>query len=342
MNEKIRCRVTDTKQEILRNYKTHLDEINSRTAQAVPTTIEQAHKMLAKQAIATAATVEASTVEELAVKLNRSISDNLLGISQKITEQKAQFDQIQAAIKAKQDELKEVHSIEIEANTLAAIVAAQNKAKEEANEEIDQILQEAQNQAAEILKVAETSAAAIRAAITQDQQDEVQRRKRGEEEYQYNFNRDKTQRENALKDALALQSRSLDRREASITEREKAQAEKDAYTTKVVAELEALKASVEKMINEAVVKAVKDAERSAAISASIVSSKHASELLLKDSEVKSLTAQVTELRTRVDQSQNALASAQKQVQDVAMEALRAKAEASRPLVVNGNENSGKR
>jgi len=341
-NDKIRCKVTDTKQEILKQYKAHIDEINAKAATIVPTTSQLAEKVTVKKAVETATNVDASTVEELAVKLNRSLSDTLLGIGQKITEEKARFDQIATAITAKQKELAEVLEIEVEANTLAAIVAAQTTARESANAEIEEILAAAQSEADEILKAANDASATVRMQISQTQVDEMQRRKRGEEEYQYNFNRQKMQQENALKDSLAIASRSLDARTTEIQIREDAQAEKDAYLAKVVAELEALKAAQVTMIETAVEKAKKDAATGAAISANIVSSKHQSELMIKDNDNKSLLAQVTELRARVEQTQNALAAANKQVQDIAMQALTAKAEASRPLVVNGSDSTGKR
>lgn len=341
-NEKIRCKVTDTKQEILKQYKGHLDDINSRSATVVPTTSQLAEKAATTKAIDTAATVDASTVEELAVKLNRSLSDTLLGIGQKITEEKARFDQIALAIEAKKAELAEVLEIEVQANTLAALIAAQTSSREETNVEIEEILAAAQSEADEILKAANDAAATIRTQIATMQAEEAQRRKRGEEEYQYNFNRSKMQQENALKDALALQSKSLDAREASVKERELLQSEKDEYLAKVVAELEALKASVDAKIADAVAKTTKDANTSAAISANIVNSKHQSELTIKDNENKSLQAQVAELRSRVEQTQEALQAANKQVQEIAMQALTAKAEASRPLVVNGSDSNGKR
>jgi len=342
MSEKLRCKVTDTKQEILRQYKTHIDDINSKASLVPPSTAEVAKIAKISQALDVAQKIQAHSVEDLAIQLNRSIGESLMGITQKINEQKLNFDQLTTAIQAKKDELRTVHQIEVDANSLAAIIAAQNKSKEETNSEIENILSQAEITSAEIIKTAETRSSEVYLQIKLAQDAEVTRRKRDSEEYNYNFERTKMERVNRTNDELATLSKSLDERIASISLREATINELDAQIVQLKNEILTLKTNQEKAIADAVEKAKKSADTSAAIAANIVKSKHESEVAIKDNELKSANAQIIELRQRIEQANVALTQAQKQVQEVAMSALQAKAEASRPLVVNGSENSSKR
>ena len=342
MSEKIRCKVTDTKQEILRLYKTHLDDINAKASLVPSSTAEVAKVEKVTKAVETASIIQAVAVEDLAIQLNRSISDSLMGITKQINEQKATFDQLTVAIQAKKDELRKVHQIEVDLNALAAIIAAQNKAKEETNVEIDEIIAKAENEAESIIKAAEDHSKSVELQIATFQAEENKRRTRDAEQYNYEFERNKKERINKLNDELAILSKSLDVREAAMRVREETIKDLDAKIVNLTNEIITLKANQEKAIADAVSKATKSAETGAAVSASIVKSKHDAELAIKDNLLSSAISQANELRVRIDTTNAALAAAQKQVQEVAMQALQAKAEASRPLVVNGNESSNKR
>lgn len=340
-DEKIRCKVTDTKQNILKAYKAHLEDINSRASTTVSTTAVAAQKKTAN-AVTTAKSVKPQDIETQALELQKGVISQIREVVDGLADRKAKFDELDQAIAAKNSELKEVFGIEQEANALSALLEAQKASKEQAQSEVQTMLDEAREEAAEILDEAKTEAQEIEDAIAEKQRVTAQKHKRDEEEYNYNFARTKVERENELNDQLALKARSLDDREEAVTTRETKMTELEGTVTKLTDELATTKASIDDQIKAAKDAATKSAEKSAAIAANIAKSKHESELQIKDHQINSLEATVSQMRTDIARLQGDLDKANSKVQEVAMQALQSKAEASRPLVVGGSDGDSKK
>lgn len=340
-DEKIRCKVTDTKQNILKAYKAHLEDLNQKAPAQVSTVAVQKQKAI-ETAVSTAKLVKPQDIETEALNLQKEVISQIREVVDGLAERKAKFDELDQAISAKNEELKEVFGIEHEANALSALLEAQRQSKEAAQEEVQVLLDEAREEADEIVQEAKAESDSILKAIEQQKAQTEQARKRDREEYEYNFAREKTQRMNKLQDELDEKARSLDDREEAVTERESKMTELETTVTKLTDELATTKASIDDQVKAAKDAGYKSAEKSAAIQANIVKSKHESELQIKSQQISNLEGSVSEMRARIEALQKSLDSANAKVQEVAMQALQSKAEASRPLVVGGMDSDNKR
>jgi hypothetical protein len=339
--EKIKCKVTDTKQDILKAYKSHLDEINAKSTTTI-STAESAKQKAVQSAIATAKSVQPTSIEEQAMLLQKNVITQIREVVDGLAERKAKFDELDAAIVAKNQELSEVFGIEKEANALSALIEAQRQAIITAEADATEIVDNANMKAAEIISASQLRASELDKQTTERRALEEVTRKRQAEEYNYTFERKKMQRENELNDQLALKERSLDAREEAVLIRESNVTQLEAQVTSLADELATLRAAVDQQIKDAVEKAKKDAERSAAIQLNIVSSKHESEMKIKDNQITSLEARCNELKTTTDCLRKDLDSANSKVQEVALQALRSQAEAAKPIVFGAEQQSSKK
>lgn len=339
--EKMHCKVTDTKQKILKAYREHLDQINDRASQTVSTIAEKTKKDMSK-AITTAKQVKPQDIETEALELQKGVIAQIREVVDGLAERKAKFDELDEAIKAKNQELKEVFEIEREANALSALLKAQEVSEEEAQEEIAAMLRDAREEAETIVSDAERRAKDLESDIAKMKEETEKTRAREKEEYEYSFIRLKAKRMDSLQDKLDEMSKSLDEREETVAKRELAMKELESIVGKLSDELTVTKASIDDQIKAAKEAATKSAERGAAIAANIAKSKHESELNIRDHQINSLKESVSDLKSEVARLQEDLNQANSKVQAVAMQALQSNAEASRPVVIQGDSTDGKR
>lgn len=340
-DEKIRCKVTDTKQNILKAYKAHLDEINERMPATV-STVESANKKKVTEALTTAKLVKPQDIETQALELQKGVIAQIREVVDGLAERKAKFDELDAAITAKNKELKEVFEIEREANALSALLEAQKASREKAQEEVEEMLTSAREEAANILEQARQDADEIETKMLEKKHETEKAHERAEEEYNYSFERIKAKKMDDMNDELAQMSKSLDSREEEISQREIKMNELEALVDKLTNDLAITKASIDDQIKAAKETATKSAEKSAAISANIVKSKHESELQIKDHQINSLQATVSQMREDISRLTSDLDRANSKVQAVAMQALQSQAEAARPVVIQGESTDSKK
>ena len=324
--EKIRATVGTPKPELLKIYKEHITELRNEI-DTLKSTREVAQDKIVTEAVATASTIEIHSVEEL---LNQIINA------------KKEFENINLAIQAKKNELKDVLAIEVEANSLLALINAKSKFAEDQDKELEDARQKASDEAEQLIAAAAAKAAQIREEIVTEEKAATQNEARRSEEWEYNFKRMKKEKEDTLQDQLNIKTKSLDDRAELLKKQAEIIGTRVAEIDAQAAEIKAIKEGTTAAVAAAVEETRKKAETSAAISANIVKSKHDSEIILLNERNTSLTAQLAAANKEIDNLKAAVTAANKQVQDIAIKSLEARAEASRPMVVNGSDSSSKR
>lgn len=222
--------------------------------------------------------------------------------------------------------MKTVHDIEIEANTLVALVATKEKMVNIANEQAQTILSDARIQSRDILEAARNEAAKIRAEIDELKQKEKQAREREIDDYEYTFNRDKRAKMDQVKDQIDQKLKELKVRVDEVTAREALANEKDKEISTLTNQILELKASIDKQIGDAVADAQDRTRKSADIAKAMMSKTHEAETSIKDAEIKSLKDQLAAERARLEKATQQVDAANEKVAQMAQSALKAQAD----------------
>jgi len=267
-------------------------------------------------------------INQLKQEMARTLSD----LGDKLASEVQKYHQVQEAIGIKEKEVTEVFEIDRAAGTLAALIEAQHREKEEFEREMAQE-REQLNAEIESLREQWKAEKTEHDALAKEQDAlEAKRRQREKEEYRYAFEREqqlardkfedekakllaeKAQIENEMKALREQTEKDLQERERRVTEREK--------------EFESLQTQVQEFpqrLEAAVAAAAKDAAERIQREA-----KYQQDLLHKDFEGQKnvLTARIQALEKSVKEQADQLArlsqqqeAAYQKVQDVAVKAI---------------------
>ena len=194
--------MSNTKKEMLDAYSTLLKQLQEKreTEMRPEKKIEEKKE---RDMVEAAETLSSEGIFKEIGSLKLEIGKRLTYISDGLEEEVDKYKKIQAAIKIKDKELKELYEIERSAETLAALIEAQSKKrqefesemvvrKEELNREIQTIRDEGEKEKKEYeLKIKERDIA------------ETKKREREKEEYSYTFKREQQLARDAFGDEKA-------------------------------------------------------------------------------------------------------------------------------------------
>jgi DNA repair exonuclease SbcCD ATPase subunit len=300
---------------IWENYKEVLDELKA-TETGVQNTVVAAKKEKTAKAVSTAKNVNVQTIESTV----QALVDSL-------TNAKAEFNDVEAAIEAKKAELQEIHQLEVEANALVAVVATKDKLVAERQETAKKTLDDAAEKAQEVQQEAETKVAEMLRAAKEADGKAVVARKRQEEEWEYNFSRLKKERLDRLQDDLNAKIKVVEEREEEVTNREAKAKELDTEVTNLKDQIQQLEAATEQKVVAAVEKAKAGVAQSNAIAKAMDKKGHEAEMSIVNAKVASLEATVTDLNKRLEKANRDVQTANEKVAEMAQKALQAGADA---------------
>lgn len=198
------AKLTDknTKTQILDAYYKLLSELEDQNAAKHDPAAEVKAKKTA-DTLKSAATTVGQSVEDQIAELQKSVQSVLVNLSGSFADKVKEYTTVEEAIAVKKAELKEVHDIEVQAFTLAALVNTQKELTDKHNNDFE-VTQGKYN--ADLLEIKKQIADA-RETFAKELQEEKAKlnveRKREREEYEYNFNREKQKNEDELNDLLA-------------------------------------------------------------------------------------------------------------------------------------------
>lgn len=317
--EKMACKVTDTKQEILKAYKNHLEQINARAQGSLDTekvTAEKAKVETLKRVEQVAKLDVPTTI----VQLQNHVSQTLQGILTTLEEKRSVLASVEDAIKIKQGELNELYGIEKEAASLAALIDSYRHKEEELTSEHDERMEELEATVEEARKNFEKQKAAWTQELAEMKRLDALARQREADAYTYDFNRKKQATLDALNDEIAKKNLAIKAREDAVVLREAKMNEMD----KTIADLNA---RLTTDVTKAVTAAEEHAKKSAATAAQFAAMGHKAEVDRLTSQLESANARATDLVAQVERLQAALDKANEKVQSIAEAALKSGADA---------------
>jgi DNA repair exonuclease SbcCD ATPase subunit len=273
--------------------------------------------------------VKTNKAVEKTLGLNISeIESNINTLMKNLTEAKEKFDEAEWAIAAKKQELMDVHNLEVEANSLVAIVAAKDKLVSEKEQEAHSILEKAKLEAEEVLTNANARLIEVRNQISRERQEETTRRARELEEYEYEFERQKTKNMDEVKDTIAKIMKDADSRIEAVIEREEKAQELEDKVKDFEATIEKMKISTQSEIERAIEKAKESATASANIAKSLQKKDYEAEINLANAKASTLEEQVNDLKKRLSEAEERVQAANLKVSEMAQSALKAGADAA--------------
>ena len=252
--------MSSTKQEMLDAYSAVLKELKEKEEVELrpEKKLEEKKKV---EVLKVADSVSALSVDGIAkeiaglrvdvIRMLSQISDNLEGETDK-------FKKMKEAVELKERELEELYAIEREAVTLAALVEAQSRRRQEFDSRMAQDKEDAQRESESTRRQWESDKKAHEFEAKEWDAAEKKRRERDKEEFEYAFKREQRLAKESLQDEKAKLEKEMSVRKAELENALAAREATIAAKEQELAELQKKASMVPKEIEAAVAKAVKE------------------------------------------------------------------------------------
>jgi len=325
--------MANTKKELLDAYETAKKQLKIREKERLDA--RKAQKQMEKElAAATAKAEVAGDPFKRLYDLRGDISRELTRLAERYEKELDTYRKVQTAVKTKQEELETIYGIETAASDLAALIEAQQAAKEE----FEQKMQARRSAFEEEMRESRSRWNQEKATRQQEAKEEAEaiekRRKREKEEYEYAFAREKEQRKNALEDQLrAIEieitqkreafEQEVSRRTAELEAREEAVLKQEQETAALKQEAETFPQRVEENVRKAVdaatARLTSDFEKTSAL----LKAQFTGEKNVLSSKIASLESLVAAQRSQIEELSKRNEQAYEKVQDIANRAVAA-------------------
>jgi hypothetical protein len=316
--------MSNTKKEMLDAYNALLKQLQEkREAELKPE--KKIEEKKEREVVEVAETLSSEGVVKEIGNLKLEIGKRLTHISDGLEEEVSKFNQIKKAIEIKDEELKELYEIERSAETLAALIEAQNQKRQEFELEMAARKEELNREILAIREEWEKEKKEHEAEMKERDAAEAKRREREKEEYGYSFKREQQLAKDKFEDEKAKTEKEIylkkEQMEKELAEREKAVSEKE----KELDELQKKVVAFPKEMEEAINNAVKDTTERITLEA-----KNRAELIRKEfdgernvftTRIESLEKTVKEQSAQISNLSEQLEKAYQKVQDIAVKSV---------------------
>jgi hypothetical protein len=257
MAEKTPAKKRPARQQMLESLvETEKESAERREANAGPE--QKVAAKAAQQAVAVADELSDHGVVRSIGELKSSVGKMLGELSDRLEEQVARYTQVQRAIAAKDQELREIYEIQRSASTLTALIEAQDKQRAQAEQELAAAKEELEREVLQARAEWEQEKKERELEIKEREAIEQKRREREKEEYRYTFTREQQQARDQFADETGKAQREWDVRK---TQMEQELADRQRAAEKAEQELNDLRQAVAahpKDVESAVAKAGKE------------------------------------------------------------------------------------
>ncbi len=319
--DEIQLKMTNTKKEMLAAYNELLKKMEEKEGEQV-TPEKRSEEKRSKEVVETASSLTTEGVVQGISGLKFEIGKLLTEISDKLENEVKRFGDIQSAIAVKEEELKDVYEISRSAQTLSALIEAQNKKKLEFEEEM---AREKERLNSDIEKTREewnTEEEKHKELLKEQEQGEKKQREREKEEYVYNFTRQKKIEMDKLQDEKEKQKKSF---EEEIQEKERELSEREEELKEREDELNLLRKKVDnlpKELDAAVVKAVKEAtenlQKEFTNNETLLKRDFSGEKNVFLAKIESMERTIKQQEQEIEKLSRQLESAYKRIEDIAV------------------------
>ncbi len=325
--------MANTKKEMVEAYQLVKQQIKEKEKQVLDA--EKARKQAEKQVAETTAEAEAAQdpLQRLHT-LKGTISRELTDLAGKFEEELDTFRKIQAAVKNKQEEIKNIYEVETAASDLAALIQAQHVKRDEFKKEMDEersaLDEEIRNAHEEWEKESDEHDREVK-----ERADQLKKqRQREKEEYEYAFTREKEQKTNQLNDELQLLEREIEQkrtefenelsqRRHDLESREEAVSKSEEEMNRLRTEVDTFPGKLEDSINKVVKETTERLTGDYKKSESLLNATFNGEKNVLLSKLESLEKVVASQETQIAELSRRNDQAYEKVQDIANRAVAA-------------------
>lgn len=262
--------------------------------------------------------------------LSKSVVQLLTKINGDLQEQTQNLQTVKEAIAMKEAELKELFGIEKQAHTLAGLVNAHQELKLSQEKELAEDKEKATHELEEITKQIEVARKEYEKQIKEHKETLALQKKRGEEEFKYDFARHKKQSYDQLEDELAGKRKEFDAEmekankelntyKASLNEREEKLLEREQKMKELETEVASIPDKITEVKKEAKAKADAEMKRVLAIREAAFKREVEADKRILETECDNLKQQLQASNEAISTLQTKLDEAYKRIQEMGIQ-----------------------
>ena len=316
--------MSNTKKEMLDAYNELLKQLQEkREAELKPE--QKIEERRAKEVIEVAGSLSSEGVVKGIGSLKLDMGKMLTEISDKLEDEVNKLNSIQKAIAIKEDELKELYEIEKSAATLAALIEAQNRKRQEYESEMavmkENLMREIERTRSEWEKEEEQ----YEMEIKEQNAAEKKKREREKEEFQYAFKREQQLSKDEFEHEKAKLEREIqlkrEQMEKDLAEREKAINEKEEEMNELRKNVSAFPKELETAVNKAVKETTERITAEAKNKEQLLNKEFEGERKVFTTRIESLEKTVEVQAEQISKFSGQLEKSYQKVEDIAVKAI---------------------
>ena len=322
--------MSDTKKEILESYRALEKQLlEERQAELKPE--KRIEEKAQQEALEVADSLSIEGIVQGIGRLKAEIGKTLTQISDGLEEEVGKYRSVQNAIAAKEEDLQEVYEIDRSAASLAALIEAQRRKKQEFEDQMFSRKSELEERINTLRFGFEQQKQSLAAAADEAKAEEAKRRKREKEEYEYGFNREQQLARDSFEDEKAQAEKDMRHKreegERDLAEREKAVSQAEQQLDELLAKVEAVPQEKEAAVSQAVQEAVERCEAEAKNREELLKREFDGERKVLSTKIESLEQVVKEQSERIARFTQQLEKSYLQVEGIALKAVESSSEA---------------
>ncbi len=323
--------MTNTKREILDSYKQLKKEMEEKDKQELKPEKEIKAKQ-EKEVIKVADTVSAEGAMKEIGTLKIEVNKILSQLSDKLENATAQYEKIKSAIEVKDKELQEVYEIEKSAHSLAVLIEAQRRRREDFEKEMEDQKQRLDGEIATTREQWEKDKKTRDEAQKEAIEEMNKKRQREEEEYKYRIEREKAITKNQFEDEKERLQKELDvlkeetekqlaEKGQQLNEREKTVSEREKQMDVLQKQVDTFDAEVQKALDKAIKETTEKLNKEHAAEISLMKKEYEGVQNVMQSKIESLENLVKEQNNRIGLLSKQLEDSYQKVQDIAVKSI---------------------
>ena len=327
--------MANTKKQMLQAYRSLLGQLQEKQAAEMNPEETVAERKRSK-AVAVADTALSDCVGDQIASLKSEIGRTLNGLAEKLEAESAKYAEVKNAVALAQAELREIYDIEKAAASLAALIEAQKREREEFEAEMAAKREALESEIATHHEAFEFEVktqrerwkkekAEYEASVREREGDEKKRRQREREEWQYQFDREKKSAEEQRQHELADLDRQIelkrDALERVLAEREQAVAAAEAELSRLRERAEAFPAELDDAVTRAVQETTERLERERSFAVDLLKKEFDGERNVLNSRIDALRETAEKQAEQLARASQQLEHSYGQVQDIALKAI---------------------
>ena len=283
------------------------------------------------QAIAAAEELSNRGVVQSIGELKSSIGRLLGDLSDRLEEQVARYTQVQRAILAKDQELKDIYEIQRSASTLTALIDAHAREREKMEQEVTAAKEQLEREVAQTRESWEQAKKQREVEIKERDALEQKRREREKEEYQYGFSRQQQQAKDQFADQMAKAQKEWDERraklEADLAQRQQTIKSQEQEVHELRQKVDAFPKELDAIISKTSKETTARLQQESTAREQLLKQEFEGQKNVQSTRITSLEQQVAEQAERLTKLLGQAEKAYAQVQEIAVRAIEGSASA---------------